>query len=551
MKYFYLILLLNWLINIDNGRQNKLFSASIPMEAVILPVINDCRCTDSLVLVQFYEAMAGEGWTEQWDFAQPFETWKGVAVNNGDCVSSLTLNSNNLVGSLPSVIGELNGLKNLSLGNNRITGNLPESLGDLKNLESLNLRNNQLTGILPVDLGKLTKLATLNLSVNDLSGNIPTQIGNIRSLSGLFLNQNSLTGIIPIQLGNLSDLVSLNLANNQLIGSIPIEIGLLPKLVGIGLNNNQLTGELPANFGQLEKLVSLRLENNQLTGKIPATYGDLLKIESIALNDNNLSGCFPENLENLCHLSEITVLFGTGYNFRNNLLLPWEGDFSQFCAGENQTRAVCNDSNPNTFEDGIDQQCKCGKLEPIPEPELALVIDLNTVGTCPDENTGQLILSIQPSDEAYFIDWENPEGELVQLSTTSNVKLEALASGNHMVTITNVANPILLATETFAINTLNCFDNSQIPQLITPNGDGLNDRFIFEDLENNPFLFEQNELLIFNRWGDVVFKAKPYQNDWSGHNNSGQILPEGTYYYVFKLDLNEGQVIKGDITIIR
>lgn len=551
MKYFYLILFFNCIFNINVDWQRNIVSTTILEEQVVQIATNECRCADSLVLVQFYEAMAGENWTESWDLSQPLETWKGITLNNNDCVSSLVLNSNNLVGSLPTVVGELNGLKNLSLGNNMISGSLPESLGDLKNLESINLRNNQLTGILPVDLGKLTKLATLNLSVNDLSGNIPTQIGNARTLSGIFLNQNELTGTIPIQLGNLSDLVSLNLANNQLNGSIPIEIGLLPKLVGIGLNNNQLTGELPANFGQLEKLVSLRLEHNQLTGEIPASYGDLPKIESIAINDNNLSGCFPENLENLCGLTEIAVLFGTGYDFRNNPLLPWEGDFSQFCVGEDQTRAICNDGNPNTEEDGINEQCTCGKLEPIVVPEIVLMLDLKTTGTCPDENTGQLKLTIQPSNADYLIDWENPAGELVQWSSASNIELEALASGNHSLTITNVANPSLVTIEIFEINTLNCFDKTQIPQLITPNGDGLNERFIFDDLANNPSLFRRNELLIFNRWGDVVFKAKPYQNDWSGENNSGQILPEGTYYYVFKLDLNEGQVIKGDITIVR
>ena len=551
MTHFYFIFLLNYFASIGVGLQDNIVIASVPNETILLNSSNECRCSDSLVLVQFYKAMVGEDWAESWDLNQPLETWKGVSLNNGDCVSGIVLNNNNLKGILPAGIGELNGLKNLSLGNNQISGSLPESLGDLKNLESLNLRNNQISGILPIDLGKLSKLATLNLSVNTLSGRIPTQIGNIRSLSGVFLNQNSFTGTIPIQLGNLSELVSLNFASNSLSGSIPIEIGLLSKLVGIGLNNNQLTGELPTNFGQLEKLVSLRLENNQLTGEIPASYGDLPKIESIAINDNNLSGCFPESLERLCRLTEITVQFGTGYSFRNNPLLPWEGDFSQFCAGVDQTNAICNDGNPNTLEDGINQQCKCRKLEPIIEPEVVLMLDLNTIGTCRDENTGQLNLIIEPANEEYLIDWESPAGEMVQWLSNSNIQLEALASGNHSLTITNVANPIVTSTQTFEINTLNCFDESQIPQLITPNGDGLNERFIFEDLENNPSIYSRNELLIFNRWGDVVFKAKPYQNDWSGHNKSGQTLPEGTYYYVFKLDLNEGQVIKGDITVVR
>jgi len=51
-------------------------------------------------------------------------------------------------------------------------------------------------------------------------------------------------------------------------------------------------------------------------------------------------------------------------------------------------------------------------------------------------------------------------------------------------------------------------------------------------------------------WGDVVHRAAPYRNDWDGTSN-GQALPEGTYYYVLRLDVSEGSGIKGKITILR
>jgi gliding motility-associated-like protein len=40
---------------------------------------------------------------------------------------------------------------------------------------------------------------------------------------------------------------------------------------------------------------------------------------------------------------------------------------------------------------------------------------------------------------------------------------------------------------------------------------------------------------IFNRWGDKVWEGHPYDNTkvvWRGHNQGGQPLPAGTYYYV-------------------
>src|SRR5690606_12608325 len=84
----------------------------------------------------------------------------------------------------------------------------------------------------------------------------------------------------------------------------------------------------------------------------------------------------------------------------------------------------------------------------------------------------------------------------------------------------------------------------KIPNTFTPNGDGLNDLFEISGLE----LFPQNNLIVFNRWGNEVYNAKPYRSNWDGSN-----LAEGTYYYVFEVKLNSGhwQTFKGFITLIR
>ena len=86
---------------------------------------------------------------------------------------------------------------------------------------------------------------------------------------------------------------------------------------------------------------------------------------------------------------------------------------------------------------------------------------------------------------------------------------------------------------------------------ITPNGDGLNEQFIFTKLQRNPEDFPDNELIIFNRWGDIIYEAKPYNNDWTGTNNGGSPVPEGTYYYILRLNVGEGDIIRGDVTVIR
>ncbi|MBP7407172.1 MAG: gliding motility-associated C-terminal domain-containing protein [Flavobacteriales bacterium] len=78
-----------------------------------------------------------------------------------------------------------------------------------------------------------------------------------------------------------------------------------------------------------------------------------------------------------------------------------------------------------------------------------------------------------------------------------------------------------------------------IPNVITPNGDGMNDAFLIENIE-----FFQNELAIFDRWGIIVYEKKDYRNQWKGEEQ-----PEGTYYYV--LVLEDGREFTGHLTLLR
>lgn len=92
----------------------------------------------------------------------------------------------------------------------------------------------------------------------------------------------------------------------------------------------------------------------------------------------------------------------------------------------------------------------------------------------------------------------------------------------------------------------------QVYNAITPNEDGLNDRFVFEVLEfGDPADFPDNEFILFNRWGDILYEAKPYLNDFNGTLPNGKVLAEGTYYYILRLNLGEGLIFRGDLTIVR
>ncbi|MBP7272879.1 MAG: gliding motility-associated C-terminal domain-containing protein [Saprospiraceae bacterium] len=94
-------------------------------------------------------------------------------------------------------------------------------------------------------------------------------------------------------------------------------------------------------------------------------------------------------------------------------------------------------------------------------------------------------------------------------------------------------------------------DSLFLPNTITPNGDGLNETFIIDALNDNPGAYPDNEFVVFNRWGDIVYRKKNYDNSWGGENQQGNPLPTATYYYILRLDLSKPLIYRGEITIFR
>ena len=80
----------------------------------------------------------------------------------------------------------------------------------------------------------------------------------------------------------------------------------------------------------------------------------------------------------------------------------------------------------------------------------------------------------------------------------------------------------------------------------SPNGDGFNDVFTIENIEHHP----DNDLKVFNRWGNLVYNLTGYKNSWDGTYRSAD-LPDGTYYYVLKLDPKDDKTYSGFLIINR
>ncbi|OQP54570.1 hypothetical protein A4H97_21615 [Niastella yeongjuensis] len=80
--------------------------------------------------------------------------------------------------------------------------------------------------------------------------------------------------------------------------------------------------------------------------------------------------------------------------------------------------------------------------------------------------------------------------------------------------------------------------------VLTPNGDGKNDKWVVKNIEQYP----DNEVKIFDRAGRLVYSHRNYNNDWDGKVN-GNPLAEGTYYYIIIFNKGENKA-SGYIAII-
>jgi large repetitive protein len=137
--------------------------------------------------------------------------------------------------------------------------------------------------------------------------------------------------------------------------------------------------------------------------------------------------------------------------------------------------------------------------------------------------------------------WTNADG-IISGQQTAVLKVKQAATTTYQVTATNGNGCSNTATITITVTEGIKLEAGNI---LTPNGDGKNDRWVV----NNLALYPDNEVTIYDRAGRVVYHRKNYSNDWDGTVN-GNPLGEGTYYYILVIK-DTNTTVKGFISIIR
>ena len=132
--------------------------------------------------------------------------------------------------------------------------------------------------------------------------------------------------------------------------------------------------------------------------------------------------------------------------------------------------------------------------------------------------------------------------EIVSGQNTAAITIRPKQSGNYRVVVTNASG--CTSDQTINIQIVEDY-KLEAGTVLTPNGDGYNDKFIIKNIDYYP----NNTLKIFDKAGRVLYTKQGYNNDWDGTLN-GSPLSEGTYYYILDMGSGLGN-FKGFINIIR
>jgi Leucine rich repeat len=292
------------------------------------------RKIQRFALASLYYSTTGSNWTStgralwynsdecQWFYSSSQTTPAACTVAGGQ-MESLSLESNNLEGTIPPELWLMTNLKYLSLANNPrlmstipshglekmtdlqnfhvtkcgLSGPLPGKIGYLENLERLDLSANRFTGTIPLEFRELSNLRELRLQKNDLNGTLPGMVlEGLTSLQQLYLFENNLEGSIPSEIKNLQVVEDVFLYRNGFRSTLPSELGLLTQLQRLWLDRNRFEGRIPEQLGSLSMMMQLSLSSNQLTGTIPEALANARSLSQIRLENTLLTGEVPQLL---------------------------------------------------------------------------------------------------------------------------------------------------------------------------------------------------------------------------------------------------------------
>jgi gliding motility-associated-like protein len=273
--------------------------------------------------------------------------------------------------------------------------------------------------------------------------------------------------------------------------------------------------------------------------------------ESVFVDVTNSAGCTTSQTISVTYIPVLNVLVsssGNGVCTGDSLIINASGAEDYTWDGPGGTFEFLSNSSIVVFPETASEYIVMGSDEcPANMDVDTIVVDVFVPGVVSAGNDTCVLIGrsidLDASGGVSYV-WEN-DPSIESGITTSSPTVMPEVETTYTVTITdsNGCKQSDQVTVCIIDDPLSIF---KAVNAITPNGDGFNDELEFPGLE----AFETNRLVIYNRWGNVVYQKDGYQTDgflFSGLRN-GEELPADTYYYVLTFD---EFVVKETLTIIR
>ncbi len=163
-------------------------------------------------------------------------------------------------------------------------------------------------------------------------------------------------------------------------------------------------------------------------------------------------------------------------------------------------------------------QCKLSETFQIIQPDSMTITGIAEDEICYRKD-GKITTTVTGGVTPYQYLWTN---------NAKNSDVSGLAAGVYSVTVTDANG----CRQYYAAEIKDSCADILIRTALSPNGDGINDTWIIEGIDK----FPGNNVKLFDKWGDMIYEKDGYNNEWDGTASKGYQLPDGTYFYLVKLN---------------
>ena len=158
--------------------------------------------------------------------------------------------------------------------------------------------------------------------------------------------------------------------------------------------------------------------------------------------------------------------------------------------------------------------------------------------SCKEASDGEIHLTAQGGHPPYYVTSDKITGQPL----SENEAITGLVSGIYHLVVSDETGC------SYSLKNIRIPDNSQecihVPNVFTPNGDGINDTWEI----SNIWMYPDAKIFVFNRWGQKLYEGDGTSEYWNGEYR-GKMVPAGTYFFV--VNIGEGyNTYSGPLSIL-